>query len=117
MIDLSIDEAEAEIIFDFFFGKKRPKISSMTDLDRSFAQALFVEGLERTKQLSWIETLYRGGGRKISLPKIGRHLAKKFLSDDSAKIDISVKRTITDNFDDAYKLRVYTGKYQSYGRQ
>lgn len=111
--DLIIDASEADKILDFFFGIGRPRIERIGDLDRSFAQALYIEGLDRTQQVGWIGDLFRS---KVSIPKLGARLGRRFLKGDEGQINVSVQRVLTDRFEEEYLIRVYTGQYPSYGR-
>ncbi|MBV1877777.1 MAG: hypothetical protein KUG79_09055 [Pseudomonadales bacterium] len=111
--DLVIDNSEAGQIFDFLWGEKRQDIGELTDLDRSFAQALYVDGIRSTKQLNFIADLWDSKG---SIPKLGLKLGKRFFGNEDGKINITVKNILSSKFKPEYWHRAATGKYVAYGR-
>lgn len=112
--DLVVSADEANQIFDHFFGKGRAGLGTLTELDRSFAQALYVEGLRRTDQIGWIQALW---GSKGSIPKLGVRLGKRFFQDDDGAINVTVQRVLTENWRPEYFGRAAYGTYPTYGAE
>jgi hypothetical protein len=115
-----LDNQEAWQILVFFFGGNASlSPASLTDNDRSFAQALLIEAIDASEDMSWIEAIFRSAMKpNASVKSIIKSLIKKAVKDwfkhankdklDNPTIYQSVKNQLTVNWRSAWQIRVET---------
>ncbi|HEU5115991.1 MAG TPA: hypothetical protein VFT74_04875, partial [Isosphaeraceae bacterium] len=58
--ELALTQQQAWQTLVFFFGGNASSVPGwITDNDRSFAQALLVEAIDKSYAMSWMETIFR----------------------------------------------------------
>jgi RHS repeat-associated protein len=114
--ELQLSDAGANEVFDAFFGHSRTALDPMTDLDRSFAQALYVEAVsasEAISRISWL-TVIGAGHELISLPHVAMELANHL--GDRGDVNVTIMRKMRTDWREEYNSRAHNGEYISYGR-
>ncbi|CAN5255530.1 hypothetical protein BH20ACI1_BH20ACI1_04050 [soil metagenome] len=81
--EIFLDHGRAWIILEYFFqGDIGITPGQLTDTDRSFAQALVIDAIDKSYAMSWIEANFRGNAKPHALAKtIIKELGKKALRD------------------------------------
>lgn len=114
--DLILFEAGANEVFDAIIGRSRRPPDPMRDLDRPFAQALYIEAVSRSQQIStigWLNVI--GAGREfISLPHVAMELANHMSM--HGEINVTVLNQMRPPWRAEYISREQNGTYPSYGR-
>ncbi|MBX3244449.1 MAG: hypothetical protein KF685_08340 [Acidobacteria bacterium] len=119
--DVYVSEAEAwEILVWFFGGNAGITPSDVTYNDRSFAQALMFEAIRASKQISFVEGLWRATANptkslksmlkqiaKLTAKALWEHLKPADLEDP--KIYEMVKNALARNWRSPWQIRVATG--------
>lgn len=119
--DVFVSKHEAWLILRWFFGGNAGiKPSSITYNDRSFAQALMIEAIAKSKTITFIQGLWKSTitpPKKISdlLKEIAKltakalwaHLQPADLKDP--KIYRMVKNQLTRNWRSPWRIRIATG--------
>lgn len=121
---LRLTRAQAAQILEFFFPDQPVSPDSLTDDDIGFAQALLVEAIDASDEMSYVQILFEKTYMKAPSASIIKSLAKSFLKQaakqwfrhatgkdwDDPKIYESVRRTISRNFKSIWGLRLQTGE-------
>jgi hypothetical protein len=119
--EIVLNQQQAWQVLVFFFGGNAGAVPGwLTDNDRSFAQALLVEAVDASYQISWIQTLMTSAlTPNPSITGILAHLALKAGRDwlqsrnpanfKDAKIYKMVKDQLTLNWRSAWQIRIDTG--------
>lgn len=119
--ELALNNQEAWQVLVFFFGGNAGTAPGwLNDNDRSFAQALLLEAVDKSYAMSWVETLFSSAMKlNPSVKDILKALAKKALKDwlksanptdlSEAKIYQSVRDRLRLNWRSAWEIRVTTG--------
>lgn len=119
-IALSAQEAW-EVLNWFFTGGASLGPGGLTANDRSFAQALLVEAVDRSEQIGWIQSLWSATANpstsvKAVLAKLALKAAKDWLKSGKptnfrdAKIYTMVKNQLILNWRSAWLIRVETNE-------
>lgn len=118
--ELVLSHQEAWQVLVYFFGGNAGMVPGwLTDEDRSFAQALLLEAVDKSYAMSWVQTLFEASAKpNASVQGILKSLAKKAARDwlsnakptdlASAKIYASVKNQLTRNWRSAWAIRTET---------
>jgi hypothetical protein len=124
--DLKLDVPQTKVVLSFFFPDV-PEIDfiNITDMDRSFAQALLVEAIDASVTMGYVQTLFEKSAKpnaavkdiakaliKQAAGNWFRHLTGKDFADP--RIYVSVLNTLRVNWKSEFKLRVVTGEYTAY---
>lgn len=124
--ELVLDHKEAwEILVFFFGGNAGIEPGQLTDEDRSFAQALLVEAIDKSSAMSWIEVIFRSSVKpNASVKGIIKALIKKAAKDwwkKATKGDLedpviyqSIKNTLTMKWRSEWQIRLQTGSFVGY---
>ena len=128
--ELVLDQQEAWRILEFFFGGDVGiEPGNLTDRDRSFAQALILEAIDKSYAMSWVETLWKSSAKPNASAKgIIKALAKKAIKDwfkdsDAKKwvntgkfpdLYQSVVNQLARNWRSEWRIRVETGEFVGY---
>lgn len=123
--ELLFNQQESFAILRFFFVDVGIQAASLTDKDRSFAQALLVEAVDRSYDMGYAEILFDKffGSTSVSAKDV-QDLAKRFLKHaverwfrHATKADLrdpkiyeSVRSSLARNARSVWKIRVPTGK-------
>jgi RHS repeat-associated protein len=116
--ELVISESDTKKVFKFYFGSE-PSFK-ITDKDRSFAQALAIEGAERSRAVSWIDAIWEGvfGGpiyRRNGVTRILKRLGnKRYYRLHDQPIYDSVRKNIQGIYSNEYRFRSENGDYMGY---
>jgi hypothetical protein len=120
--ELALSNQQAWQVLVYFFGGNASSVpGDLTDNDRSFAQALLLEAVDKSYQMSWIETLWKSSASPTSsVSGILRSLATKAARDwlshcqpndlAHAKIYQIVKDRLVGAWRDLWRLRIDTGE-------
>ena len=129
--EIVLEDHEAWVILEFFFGGDVGlKPGQITEKDRSFAQALLVEAIDKSYAMSWIETLWKRSVKPNASAKgIIKALAKKALKDwfndkdakswtnkdgEFPELYQSVVNQLTRNWRSEWRIRLETGSFVGY---
>lgn len=124
--ELVLSHKEAwEILVFFFGGNAGIEPGQLTDNDRSFAQALLVEAIDKSYAMGWVETLFRSAMKpSASVKGIIKSLAKKAAKEwfkkatqkdlEDPVIYEAVKDQLTRNWRSEWKIRIETGEFIGY---
>ncbi len=119
--ELFLTQQSAWIVLQYFFGGNSGlSPGELTDNDRSFAQALLIEAIDKSEDMSWIESIFSSAmsldpSVKDILKDLAKHAVKTWFhkadpSDlASATIYQSVYNTLRRNWRSAWEIRVQTG--------
>jgi len=110
-----------EVLTWFFTGGASIGPSGLTENDRSFAQALLVEAVDKSYQISWIQALWSATANpttsvKAVLAKLAFKAAKDWLKSGKptdfkdAKIYTMIKNQLVLNWRSIWLARVETGE-------
>lgn len=117
--EIVLSNQQAWEILGFFFSSAGISPAALTDNDRSFAQALLIEAIDASEEMSWIEAIFRSAMKpNASVKDIVKELVKKAAKDwfkhatkDKLKdpaIYVSVKNQLTIKWRSAWTIRVET---------
>lgn len=118
--DIVLSNQEAWQVLVFFFGGNASiSPGALTDNDRSFAQALLLEAIDASEDMSWIEALFRSAMKlRPDVKDILKSMAKQFVKTwfkHATKGDLedptiyeAVKSSLTRNWRSAWAIRVQT---------
>lgn len=116
-LELVVSRDQAKEILTFFFGHVDLSTDQLTDADRSFAQALMVEALDASNNMSYVEALFRGSASpSSSIITVAANIVRQSVVNwwrkkiEKVVIYDSVKNTITVNFKSVWAVRVATGE-------
>ena len=112
--EIYLDEMQASQVLNFFGFSTAG--TSITTIDREFAQALLVEAIDASQQMWYVETLYKATSKpNSSVQSIIKSFAKKALTkwfksktaSKVANVEIyeSVKKTLSWNFSSVWRMR------------
>lgn len=109
-----LSESGANEVFDAFLGRSRPALDPMTDLDRSFAQALYVEAFSASNEISHLscQTASGAGSELISLPHVAMELANYLGA--RGNVNVTIMRKMRGDWRAEYISRAHNGEYVSY---
>ncbi len=121
--ELLFNQQESFAILRFFFVDVGIQAASLTDKDRSFAQALLVEAVDASYNMGYVEIIFDKffGSTSVSLKDL-QELAKRFVKHAvdnwfrhatradlrDPKIYDSVRATLARNARSVWKIRVQT---------
>jgi hypothetical protein len=118
--EIALSPLESWQVLCFFFGGSASTVPGwLTDDDRSFAQALLIEAVDASHEVSWIQSLWRetlkpGASVLKILAKLALKAAKDWLRSakptdlKDAKIYQFVRDQLTRNWRSAWRIRVDT---------
>jgi len=119
--ELAFTQQEAWQVLVFFFGGNASSVPGwMTDNDRSFAQALLVEAIDKSYAMSWMQAILRVTvNPPTSLRAIFGRLARKAARDwfneatlsdlKNPRIYLTIKNQLTLHWRTAWEIRIQTG--------
>ncbi len=121
--ELVISEEEARRILLFFFPNDPIDLTNITDADRSFAQALLLEAIEASREISYVQLVWEEFQTPPKDFGFIKELAKKFVKKvmvdwfrhatgeeiRDPKIYLMVRSQLSSNFSSAWKIRLQTG--------
>ena len=120
--ELFMSNQEAWQVLVFFFGGNAGSVPGwLTDNDRSFAQALLIEAIDKSYLMSWVEALFSSAMKvNPSIKGILKALAKKAVRDwwngqpppnlENAKIYQSVHDQLWRAWKSPWQIRLQTGE-------
>ena len=127
--EIALTDDEVRGTLRFFWRTKTPP-DPITHEDRSFAQALLVEAIDRSVDLSFIERVFRKfylkipGSPRSTVLKVVRlavehawfreRTRRRGIDPDEVRIYESVRAALARNFRTEYEVRLTTGSYPSY---
>lgn len=121
--ELLLDRAEAARVIGFFWPDQSVSAPNFTTEDRAFAQALLVEAIERSYDLSYVELLFKSFYMKVpasfdSVRKMVQKFAREALKiwfKHATPADLlhpeiyeSVRSTLSLRFKSVWKIREQT---------
>ena len=113
------DQEYWQILLFFFGGNSGISVNSLTENDKSFAQALLIEAIDKSYAMSWIECLFSEAMKlNPSVKGIIKKLAKKAVRDWLNEVPIdkleeqtiysSIKNSLTRNWRSPWEIRCLT---------
>jgi hypothetical protein len=120
--ELVLTHQEAWQVLVFFFGGNAGVVPGwLTDNDRSFAQALLIEAVDKSYAMSWMEAIFRATANpttsvKSVLAKLALKAAKDWLSHSkpsdlkNANIYLAIRNRLTLNWKTPWQIRLDTGE-------
>lgn len=132
--EIVLDHHQAWQILEYFFGGDVGSVpGQLTDMDRSFAQALLVEAIDKSYAMSWVETLWKSSAKPNSSVKgiikaLGKKAMRDWFNDTDAKdwlkkvkegddfpeLYQSVVNNLTRNWRSEWRIRLDTGGFVGY---
>jgi hypothetical protein len=132
--EIVLDHHQAWQVLEFFFGGDVGSVpGQLTDRDRSFAQALLVEAIDKSYAMSWVETLWKSSVKPNSAVKgiikaLGKKALRDWFKDTDAKSWLqkvrendefpelyqSVVSNLTRNWRSEWRIRLETGEFVAY---
>lgn len=132
--EIFLEDHEAWTILQFFFGGDVGlEPGQITERDRSFAQALLVEAIDKSYAMSWVETLWKSSVKPNASAKgiikaLGKKALKDWFKDKDAKgwldkvkengefpeLYQSVVNQLVRAWRSEWRIRLETGEYVGY---
>ncbi len=116
-LELVVSRDQAKEILTFFFGHCDLPTDQLTDADRSFAQALMIEALDASNNMSYVEALFRGSASpSSSIITVATSIVRQSIVNwwrkkiENVVIYKSVKDRITVNWKSVWAIREATGE-------
>jgi hypothetical protein len=118
--DILFSDKECWQILVFFFGGNSGiSVNSLTDNDKSFAQAILIQVIDLSYSMGWIECLFKETMKlEPSIKGIVKALAKKSVKDwwkktpldkiEGQEIYLSVKNDLTRKWHTSWSMRLST---------
>jgi hypothetical protein len=108
-----------EVLVFFFGGNAAVPVTALTSNDKSFAQAMLIEAIDKSYAMSWIEAVFREAmsltpSIRNIIGALARHAVRTWLNEipleeiENQQIYISVKNTLTANWRSAWRIRIET---------
>jgi hypothetical protein len=123
--EVKLDQHDAFAILRFFWLEPGMEPSQLTVEDRAFAQALLVEAIDKSYDMSFVELLFKNFYGKVpSSFEAVRDLVKSFAKEaakrwfqhatgkdlENPQIYESVRATLARNFRSVWQIRLQTGE-------